>query len=602
MQEEQTVIIPEFTGTKDQKNRAARIYQLFRARGAFFSSNAPIKVAVDDLVDYLAEHDGNAGDTADKIDKALTKNSHIFARIEDDGSVVFATTRAGTPPPEPTSTFDAKHDLNARFTTPEPPRPKTQRRAEAATFEEGAGAEEQPQDELPFPPDSWQAAVAAALREAEGEDTAEVIMEDAQSETPAEPTPAFEVEDEVAESVDDAEAEEMVVEEQPAPETEPTDLEVIDVPAATDEELAEAIHNDLGRQVEVVRWGNQWMIEENVPRLSRGDLRRLQEFISDSESPLPDEDLVQDLRGVRPNSPEFETERFALNYRLSREVRDFEYVGTAGSGLWASTQMTPIGTEKRKASEIGQDYRFLLDYRRPSEDLEEGIIEHVLTFYEYRYGVLPLDANVQTLMPEPAFADQRAARLTFESPQTSETVVAELRFPTSNRGGYIVGLEEFFETNLVPGALLTIEATDNETHFIIEYFQISRQDRKLLHLDEKKDKYVFRTTTYYCATQEDMMLTDNDYDELENKEPLEERVRRRPEQVVAATLERIGDQVTQDGEQSYRASFTDILAVANIERPISEQYLRDILTAGTYSEFVSENDEEDIFIYIPSSA
>ncbi|MEZ4572411.1 MAG: hypothetical protein R2849_19270 [Thermomicrobiales bacterium] len=134
----------------------------------------------------------------------------------------------------------------------------------------------------------------------------------------------------------------------------------------------------------------------------------------------------------------------------------------------------------------------------------------MLTFYEHRLGVLPLNANFATIMPKAAFNDQRATRLTFESPQTFETFEVDLRYPTSSRGGFLVGFEEFFAENLVPGAVVTIEATrDRETHFIIEYFQISRQDRKLLQFNERRNTFIFQSTTYFCATQDGMLIDDN---------------------------------------------------------------------------------------------
>jgi hypothetical protein len=465
--------------------------------------------------------------------------------------------------------------------------------------------------DFPFAADSWQAAVAAQLRKVSQETPA---AEEAAAELELTEEALAEASDEMVEEAAGlaaalaklAETEELEEEfedevEELVAEVPAGALDVVDASTATDEELFDAIRFDLSREAEVARWGDQWLLESNVPRLSRGDLRRVQEFFEDAEGPLTDVEIVENLRGIRPNADEFELERFALNYRLSREVRDFEYVGTATEGLWATLRMGIVGTERRKASEIGQDYRYLLDYRTPDDDLEPGIVEHVLTFYEYQLGVLPLDANLATIMPQPAFNEQRAARLTFELPQTSELVVAELRFPTSNRGGYIVGLDDFYAANLVPGALVTIEATDRDSHFIIEFFQMSRQDRKLLQLDERKGRYVFQNTTYYCATQEEMLLTDGAFPRLADTEPLDDRTRRRPELVVAKTFERVGDNIGEADAPRYRASFFELLAGANVERPISSKFLRDILEGGAYPEF-NTDDEPDTYIYAPSAS
>lgn len=597
MQVDRSVAIPDFSGSAAQKSLAELAYRAFLARGAFFSASAPIELTVEQIVEFLASTGNDT--TANAVDKALSENSEIFLREERGDDIVFITTRSGKPPADTAPSIEADHDLRERFTTPEPPRPRVQTHAEELS-DDFLLQETESEPAHAFPADSWQAAVAAALREAEADQEAA----GAEGDMAAEISEAVVTDEaEVVEATVEPEAEvaEEVIAEEPVAAPAEDDGEVIDVASASDEELAEAIEAALNSAPEVVRWGETWMAEENVPRLSRGDIRRLQEFISEADGPLGDVELVQDLRGIMPNAPEFETERFGLNYRMSRELREFEFVGTAKAPAWIAAGQQTIGSDKRKVSEIGQDYRFLLDYRTPDAELEEGIVEHVLSFYEFYVGVLPLDANMATLMPRAAFNDQRATRLTFESPQTGETFPIELHYPRSNRGGYLIGFEEFFEANLVPGAVVTIERLEgSEIDFIIEYFQVSRQDRKLLHLDEKRGRYVFRGTTYYCATQDEMLLDENHFEKLEGVEPLAESVRRRPEEVVAKTFERIGENVEMDGQKAYRASLLDLLAVANIERPISEEYMRDILSGGAYPEFLVDESEEDYFFYVPT--
>ncbi len=380
--------------------------------------------------------------------------------------------------------------------------------------------------------------------------------------------------------------------------------EKVDASIASDDELAYAIEATLRDEPGIIRWGDAWMHESNVPSLSKDELHKIQETVAGESEAVSDYALVRKLHGaMTPGSEEFELARFALNYRMSREMGLFEFVGTARQALWTTAGLQTISSKKRKASEFGQDYRFLLDYRTADADLEPGIVEHVLTFYEHYYGVLPFNANFATVMPKAAFNDQRATRLTFESPQTFETFEVEIRYPTSNRGGYLIGFEDFFAENLVPGAVVTIEATrDQETHFIIEYFQISRQDRKLLQFNQRRKKFVFQTTTYFCATQDDMLVDDNHFDRLADVEALSEEEKRRPENVVTTTFERVGLRDEAGGTVRYRAHIVDLLAAANIERPISEPFLRDILTGGAFPEFVPDDSEEDVFFYVQTAS
>lgn len=573
MQAEDTRVRPEFAGTKAQKTLAERLFTVFHAHGRFFSEFAPITLTVDQLAELMSRREPDESDWAKKITDALKANPSIFARTDRSDQVAFTTTRAGIVPTE-TEVYDSRQMLAHRFQNPEPKRaiPPTRRSSSRPSFILDSEGRD---DALPF---EWQDVTPTEVREAQA---ASRVSTPEPTHVPVEP------------SAGDFDEPEYVV---PAA---PIVSESADVSSATDEELAEAIRSSLSREMSIAQWGELWMNEDKVQRFSRGDLRKIEDLLRDQDGIATDEDIVSDILSLRPGTPEFDAARFAINYRMSRETREFEYIGTETAGVWSLANQATIGTTKRKASEIGQDYRFLLDYRTPDESIEEGLIEHVLSFYEYNYGVLPLDANVATLMPRPGFAEQRAARITFESPQTTETVVAELRFPTSNRGGFIAGLEDFFAENLIPGAVVTIESTDRPNHFLLEYFRVSGEDRKLLHLDERKGKYTFRSTTYYCATQDDFVISEGRFPKLADAKPLDERTRRRPEQVLAATFERIGENIGSDDAPRYTASIGDLHVAANIERPLSLELLRDLLTSGTYQEFSADESNEDVYRYQP---
>jgi hypothetical protein len=580
MQTEQVAASPEFSGKKDQQELARRLFTIFQARGRFFTDYAPIRLTAGQLAEFMASQSGE-GDTASwtkRVTEALSASPAVFAKEGTGDEMTFATTRSGRAPVDVDVEGPNRAILISQFTTPQPKRevaqPERRRTPEEMLFR-----------------DTLQTDASTTL-----------IWEDITPEDRrggAAPAPATSAAS--APSVAAADEADLVDDELDVlPAVEPAAIgAAVDLASASDTDIADAIRSSLSREISVAAWGDSWMAEDRVQRFSRGDLRRIEEFLREQGGVATDAEIVEDVLGIRAGAAEYEGVRFALNYRLSREAREFEYAGTDTLGVWTGANQQAIGTTKRKPSEIGQDYRFLLDYRTPDEGLEEGIIEHVLSFYEYIYGVLPLDANVATLMPKAGFADQRAARITFESPQTNETVTCELRFPTSNRGGFIAGLEDFFAENLVPGGVVTIEKTDQPNHFLLEYFRVSGEDRKLLHLDERKGKYAFRSTTYYCATQDEFVLSESRFPKLADAKPLDDRVRRKPEQVVSATFERVGENVGSATEPRYWASFDDLLAAANIERPLSAELLRDILTSGTYQEFTVDDSTEHAYFYQP---
>ena len=62
-------------------------------------------------------------------------------------------------------------------------------------------------------------------------------------------------------------------------------------------------------------------------------------------------------------------------------------------------------------------------------------------------------------------------------------------------------------------------------------------------------------------------LTEELWSNLNGEKPLDEKTRRRPESVVAATFERLGRQFEGGG---FTATFAQLFAGVNIERPFSE--------------------------------
>lgn len=545
----------QFIGSPEDQAVAAEAFQVISALGRFYARTAPIRASLESLAGYFASRhkERPASEWSVELDRVLSANPSVFLREETDSGVLFVTTRGGTPP-IPATPADQTHSLPSRFTEPVPipePPPVTRRRAKAIA---------------PVPEPS-----VVTVPEIEPEVVAE---------QPVEVTP---------EPVEVAPPEPVVAEEV-------LDLSEVE-PAAIGDVLAAQLRLD----PTVANFGDLWMVEDKVPRLSRGELRRIREYLLERGEPLADDLLVQDVMGVRQSSDSYDLTRYALNYRLSREHREFEYVGSPDRRLWSTNGLPVIGTTKRKASEIGTDYRYLLDHQPEEFDRSEPVVDHVLTFYEYQLGVLPLSPEFAALFPAPMLPDQRAAVLVMESPQTYETFFVELRYPTANRGGYVAGFESFFAENVVPGALITLERTENNGKYLLEYLPISGQERKLLHLDEKKGRYVFRPTMFYCAIQDNMLLSENRFPRLANEKPLDDRTRRRPEQVLTWAFERIGEREGSGEAERYMAILDDLFAVINVERPISVEALRDIILSPEHPEFSQDPELEDVFYYQPVS-
>jgi hypothetical protein len=546
---------PEFSGTKEQQQLVEQVFDITRATARFFSATAPITVSLQSLAEFIAKQDGgNVDELVGSIDAALSANEHVFLREEREDGVFFVTTRSGLAPiaeePEDTS-----HSFASRFSEP-PPVPENAPPRRRSQFQ-------QPAEDVEYVQPSEEE-VAAEVGE-EGEPSPEATEA---------PTP---------ESTRTAEVEEI------------TNLD-----EATDEEIVQALRDQLAYDYSVANFGDEWMAEDKVPRLSRGDLRRIKDYISEQGGPVSDHQIVQDLLGIRQSAQEYSLHLFSVNFRLSRETRDFEFVGIPGAHFWTIGDIATPTVANRKASEVGQDYRVLLGLGDEPTLVDEGVVEHVLTFYEFRHGVLPYDANFQSIIAGPVLQGQRSAIVQFESPLTSQSFPIEVRFPTGNRGGYLAGFADFFKEHLVPGAFVTIEAGETPGTYTIEFLTVSGQDRKLLELDEKKNQYKFESTTFYCAPNEDMLVAENRLPKLAGATPLDDRTRRQPEQVLAHAFNYVGERVDSEGEQ-LMAVMDELVAAANIERPMPAALIRSLASSEAHPEFTLDPEADDVVYYRPGT-
>jgi hypothetical protein len=528
------------------------------ARGMFMSADAPIRVSLTSLVDYFQQQ-GDV-DSRDALESAIAASPEVFDLEQADGDAIVTTTRDGQAPR--LQQVDAQHTFSQRFLTPRP-RP-----------ERPAAPRPRPKPESPFVD-----ALAGMQVTAEPEELAELVTAESvvlAPEPPVEEPPVV-----IARTITTQVAR-------------PTDVTGVD-----DLNLAIALRERLANDPRIANFGEQWLMEERVPRFSRGDLRRLREYMQEKEQPVTDDDLVQDVLGVRLGSPDFELMRFALNFRLSNEHREFEFVGTRNQRFWSTSGLPQIGTTRRKLNEIGTDYRYLLD-ETPAGEISEPLVsvDHVLTFYEFIHGLLPYDKELQALLPAPMTPNQKSTVLTFECPQSFTTYLVELRYATPNRGGFVLGLDDFYAENLVSGAIISIQRTENDGHYRVEFLPENPTTAQILELDERRTtRYVFRPTTFASGVDPMFLLAEDRFGGLANERPLDDKVRRRPEAVVAATFERIG--MERDGNLSL--PFATLLAGVNVERPVSTTLLRSILDNDDSGAFSRDPEAEDSYTYVPGS-
>jgi hypothetical protein len=354
----------------------------------------------------------------------------------------------------------------------------------------------------------------------------------------------------------------------------------------------------------LIHFGSDIFAEEVTERFSKGDYRRIKEYLDEPETGgvASDRDIIADVLGRRVEDPSYERLRFSLDYRLLKEKKDFEFAGIDSDRLWINANSTPVPPPAtRKPAEIGQDYRYLEDPAVVAAEQEEldahpyggGPLEYSLTYYEYEYGVLPYDLRFKQVFPGQVFDDQRASLLRFEGPQLYGSLLAELRYPTGNRGGFIMGLSELFTDHMIAGAKFTITPTDRgEDVFEIHFNRVEEVEDNLLQLDERKGRWVFRPVQYAVGTDPNMLLTQEKFGKLHNQMKLEESDRRKLDVVIANAFEAIGE--SNDGK--LWAILDDLYPVVNLERPVSRAWLS-VLLSGAYPQFYADESTAGAYFY-----
>ncbi len=363
--------------------------------------------------------------------------------------------------------------------------------------------------------------------------------------------------------------------------------------------LASLDHDPLQR---IVRFGGQVYPESSLANLGKNDLRRIREDILEAAEPLSDAAIIADLYHQR--QADYEAFRFSLNYRLSRE-KDFEFVGVDGAYLWSVRGLPPIGTKRVKAGEMAQLTSYIVEGYDDSTEVqlpefiqETGTVTRFLTFFEWTYGVLVFDNALSALLPGPLLADQRSAVLRFESPQHFESYLVEVRYPTANRGGWLQGLDDFFQNHLVAGAPITIERTEEPNVFVITYDVISGGNvERILTFDEKKNRFTFNDIEYFSTVDNDLLLDQKRFGKLKNLKAIPTNERRKADMVLEHVFTVAGEQIGTRSEPEYQIDLDSLLVAYSVLRPVSRPYLESLL--ADHPDIVADESTPGLYSYRP---
>jgi hypothetical protein len=123
-----------------------------------------------------------------------------------------------------------------------------------------------------------------------------------------------------------------------------------------------------------------------------------------------------------------------------------------------------------------------------------------------------------------------------------------------------------------------MSATENANGFTVSYEEIGGVEEKLLHFEEKRNRFVFLPVTYYAAVDEDLLPAQRNFGKLRNLKPLPMNDRKKNDVLLEHVFETMAEQLGSKDEPMYWIQFNELYLAVNVLRPISRPYLEHLLS------------------------
>jgi hypothetical protein len=95
-----------------------------------------------------------------------------------------------------------------------------------------------------------------------------------------------------------------------------------------------------------------------------------------------------------------------------------------------------------------------------------------------------------------------------------------------------------------------------------------------------------------------MLVAENRFPKLAGATQLDDRSRRQPERVLSHAFSFAGERIDAEGDQ-IMAVMDELVAAANIERPMPAELIRAIATSEDHPEFSIDPEADDVVYYRP---
>jgi hypothetical protein len=356
--------------------------------------------------------------------------------------------------------------------------------------------------------------------------------------------------------------------------------------------------DELRGRADVVELYEQWFLRSLLISLDSEDLEILHTYLEEACEARSDSDLLG-LFGMSPQDDDWLRWRFSLAWALheSGDELGIEFVGAGDAWRWA-LHVAPVERPARHRPIPGKDGLPVQVVEVSADEIERELDEvepdepepepepweptasewrYTLTYYDWQHGILPYTGNARAIIP-PLVEGQARALLYVVAPQVSEDPFA-VTLHRHERTPWLqsAGLQELCQGfHLVPGARIRLLRTEQPDRFTLLYTPAPEQTRRVLMFEAGSLRPRILEITFACEVNEDMLLAEGRFTDLDALDRLYRADRRTAPKVLADVFEAIGEY--DAAERVYRAAFRDLFLLLCVTKPYSLSYVRQILS------------------------
>lgn len=272
-------------------------------------------------------------------------------------------------------------------------------------------------------------------------------------------------------------------------------------------------------RLDFVCFGEEWFLKSLMADIHVGHLNIAEAMLDVNGSPLSSQELLQELE--LPVEIEPAIQLFSLNYALNQDER-FDDVGTDEQVLWFLRRLEPpaaihpprhllvstepydrgfLTDELLRIERAIDDEATEADLFAPSETELASSVTLVLTYPHRRAGTIPLTARTRSFFPR---GSTQHTMITLIDGQNGRPMPGWM----VHRYKYVYGLDKWYkENNILVGAYITLERTDNPLTVIVNYTP-RRQKREWVRAARAgRGRLTFQMERVACGcTYEELML------------------------------------------------------------------------------------------------